>query len=445
MEVRINMQDMEYFRIIWIGQLLSLLGSSLTYFGLSVWVYQQTGSPTQFGFIIALALVPIVLLSPIAGIIADRYSRKHVMFFGDFLAGVSTFIIAVLYFNNLLEIWHIFFAVLVGSTGSAFQIPAYAALIPQIVRREQLLRANGLVNLAEGIAQLIAPAIAGFILSSISLGAILIIDLITVVIALVCLTLVKTASIPMIKEKEEQEGGLDKKPLIHINSFTESFRFLKSNPSILVLILLLSVNNLVFGIILTLIVPYILGIASPQLYGLILSIASIGMIVASAIISIWFKIRQKILVILAFNGILGVALAVLGYPPNLLIIAAAMFVAYLCVPFIDTPAKTIIQTVTPERMHGRVFALRNVLELSGIPIGAAISGPLAENFFEPAMMIGGSLTPYFGWLIGEGFGRGIALMFLISGCIMIFATIIICFSKKVRNIENGSRSYDVSK
>jgi MFS transporter, DHA3 family, macrolide efflux protein len=419
------------FKTVWIGQLLSLFGSNLTGFGLSVWVYQQTGSPAQFGFIIAAAFVPILLLSPIAGIVADRYSRKRVMLFGDLLAGVSTLIMATLYFVGLLEIWHIFVAVLVISTGSAFQIPAYAAMIPQLVRREHLVRANGLVSLAEGTAQLVAPAIAGFILSFIGLGAILIVDLVTVVIALVCLSFARTV-VSVQTTKEET----DKKPLMHISSFIDSLRFLKRMPAILILIILFSVNNVVFGVIQTLIAPYMLGFASTQLYGLVLSFGSIGMIVGSIIISIWSKIKRKIFVILTFNGLLGIALAVLASLPNLIIISTAMFVAFLSVPFIDTPAKTIVQTVVPERMHGRIFAVRNLLESAGIPIGATISGPLAENFFEPAMMLGGSLTPYFGWLVGEGTGRGIALMFLLCGLVMILATILISISKKVRNIEN---------
>jgi MFS transporter, DHA3 family, macrolide efflux protein len=100
-------------------------------------------------------------------------------------------------------------------------------------------------------------------------------------------------------------------------------------------------------------------------------------------------------------------------------------------------APVIVQIVVPEKMHGRIFALRNLFELAGIPIGATVSGPLAEHFFEPAMTLGGNLTPYLGRLVGEGTGRGIALMFLLSGMIMILATI---FSKKIRDIESTTPS-----
>lgn len=414
--------------------MLSLFGSSLTSFGLSVWVYQQTGSPSQFGFIIAAAFIPIILLSPIAGTIVDRYDRRKVMLFGDLLGGLSSVAITILYLSGLLEIWHIFVAILIGSAGMAFQIPAYSALIPQMVKKEYLLKANGLVSLAEGIAQLIAPAIAGLILSAVGFGTILVIDSITLGIALVCLLRAK-----IITPRLVTEVVIHDKPSINIYSFFDSIRYLWHKPALLILLLLFATNNFIFGVILTLLAPYMLGFANPQLYGLVLSIGTAGMVASSfLIISTSQKIKNSIVLILIFNGILGFAISFIGTVPNLVFITIGLFIAFFCIPFIDTPGKTIVQNAVPQRMHGRIFALRNLLEYSGIPFGAIISGILAEGFFDPAMRSGGILVPYFGWLIGFGEGRGIALLFLLCGLSTILTTVIFLLSKRFRNVENST-------
>lgn len=421
------------FKIIWIGQTISLFGSSLSTFGLSVWVYQQTGSPSQFGFIIALALIPFILLSPLGGIVADRYDRRMVMFFGDLVTGLSVLCLTILFFSDTIEVWHIFLIVFFGSMGAAFQIPSYLAIVPQMVNKDNYVRANGLVSVSEGISQLIAPAVAGIILSLLGLGIILIVDTFTMLVALCSLWV--SRHIPLINE-DNLKNIVGSEISISINSFFEALVYLRNKPIILLLIALFSINNFVFGLVETLLAPYMLGLTSPQLYGLVLSVGSTGLLVGSIIITAWNRIKNKILVILFFNGVLGISLTLLGFSSSLIMISMILFVAFFCIPFIDTPAKSLIHDKVPNKMQGRIFSIRNQIEYSGIPLGAAISGVLAEGFFEPSMTISGNLLWYFGWLVGIGPGKGIALLFFLSGILLIVFTIIIYLSKKVRNIEN---------
>jgi MFS family permease len=421
-------RGLKKFMTIWIGQTLSLFGSSLTEFGLSVWVYQQTGSPSQFGFMIATALIPFIVFSPLGGIMADRYDRRKVMFIGDIISGLSIFTLVLLFISDAIEVWHIFIVAFVGSIGMAFQLPAYSTLIPQMVKKEDYVRANGLLNISEGLSQIIAPAIAGLLLTLVGLGVILIIDMSTLLFSLYCLWRSKY----IILEVELDQDNKPKRIPIGLVSFVEALQYLKNRPFILLLIALFSVNNVVFGLVETLLAPYMLKFANPQLYGLMLSIGSIGMVVGSIIITIWNKIKHKMLIILIFNGILGISLSLLGFESGLVVMSIILFVAFFCVPFIDVPAESILQTKVPHSLQGRVFSIRNQIEYSGVPLGAILAGVLAERVFEPSMSLGGDLTFYFGWLLGAGPGRGIALLFFLSGVLMLAATIIIYSRKNIR-------------
>ena len=157
MKPRIDMQGMRTFTIIWLGQLVSLTGSGLTGFALGVWVFQRTGSVTQFALIALFTILPGLPLSPIAGALVDRWSRRWVMMLSDAGSGISTLAIALLFVTGKLEIWHIYVATAASSACSAFQWPAYAASVAMLVPKRQLGRANGMVQVSQAVSQAGSP------------------------------------------------------------------------------------------------------------------------------------------------------------------------------------------------------------------------------------------------------------------------------------------------
>ena len=124
------------FLTIWIGQTISLLGSGLTGFSLSVWVFSQTGNATPIALTALSQWLPRIVLAPLAGIVADRYRRKLVMILADSAAAVATAIGAALVFTGNLELWHIYAIAAMLGTAGAFQSPAMTASVTMLVDKE---------------------------------------------------------------------------------------------------------------------------------------------------------------------------------------------------------------------------------------------------------------------------------------------------------------------
>ncbi|MEG3972229.1 MULTISPECIES: MFS transporter [unclassified Microcoleus] len=200
--LRIIKDEIGVFLIVWFGQLISLIGSSLTSFALGVWVYQRTGSVTQFSLILLSAMLPSILISPVAGALVDRWNRRWCMILSDSGAGITTVAMALLLATGNLEIWHIYLAVSLSSVCKAFQLPAYTASTSLLVPKEHLPRASGMVQSGEACAQLISPLLAGFLLGIVQLEGVILIDFATFLFALTTLLFVrfpdaKTAAVPV--------------------------------------------------------------------------------------------------------------------------------------------------------------------------------------------------------------------------------------------------------
>ena len=187
---------MRAFFIVWIGQLVSISGTTLSGFGMQLFVFGETGSVTQLSFVALAYTVPAVALAPLAGSIADRWDRRSIMLVSDAFAGAATLTLAILFFADSLEIWHIYAITAIGSTGNAFQEPAWMASIPLLVERKHLGRANGLVQMNQGVSIVIAPVAAGALLVTVGLGGVLLVDMATFIIGVVTLSAVSFPKVP---------------------------------------------------------------------------------------------------------------------------------------------------------------------------------------------------------------------------------------------------------
>ncbi|MCU1349770.1 MAG: transporter, major facilitator family, partial [Acidobacteria bacterium] len=169
------------FFSVWFGQLISVIGSRLSTFALGIWVLQKTGSTTEYAFIFICMAVPALLLAPFAGALVDRWDRRRVMIAADLLSAGTVLVLAILLLLGHLDLWEIYLAAGAQALATAFQVPAYMASIPLLVPKEQLSRANGLVQTAFAAAQIVGPALAGVLVSTISLYGVLFVDFVTFV------------------------------------------------------------------------------------------------------------------------------------------------------------------------------------------------------------------------------------------------------------------------
>ncbi len=182
---------MRVFALVWLGQLVSIVGSGLTSFALGVWVLQGTGSVTQYTLILVFATLPGIILSPIAGALVDRWNRRYVMLLSDLGAALSTLGIALLLLAGWLDVWHIYIATGVNSIFSAFHWPAYSASVTLLVPKEHFGRAGGLMEFAQAAGQIVSPLLAGLLLVTIKLEGVILIDFATFLFAVTTMLLVR--------------------------------------------------------------------------------------------------------------------------------------------------------------------------------------------------------------------------------------------------------------
>jgi hypothetical protein len=419
---------MAVFTLIWFGQLVSLIGSGLTSFALDVWVYQRTGSVTQFALIPLSAALPFIIISPIAGSFVDRWDRRLAMLLGDLGAGLSTGAIALMLFAGRLEVWHIYLATAVSSTFSAFQLPAYAAATTLFVPKQHLSWANGLIHLGKSVAQLSSPALAGILVMTIQIQGVILLDFATFLFALLTLLIVR---FPKAKKTACGTGGKDSL----LREVVYGWTYITDRPGLLGLMIFLAATNFLVGIVIVLATPLLLSFASTAVLGTVLSIGCSGMVLGSLLMSIWGGAQRLINNVFTFMVLSGLCILVAGLRPDASLFTLAAFLFFFGMPIINGSIQAIFQKKVKPSVQGRVFALTGTIAGSSLPLAYVIAGPLADQVFQPLLTPGGPLAGSLGQIIGVGPGRGIGLIFIVMGALTMLATIVASQYPPLRLVE----------
>lgn len=405
------------FTVVWLGQLVSLLGSNITNFALDIWVYQQNSSVTQLSFLTLFTTIPLVIISPFAGILVDRWNRRWVMILSDCSAALGTFTIVLLLFFGQIQIWHIYLISAVISSFYAFQFPAYTAATTLLVPKKYLGRASGMTQFAQAIAQLLSPILGGVLLVSIQLSGIFVLDLSSFIFALITLLLVRFPERKVTQSQQIKETS----PLAQV---VYSFNYLKSRRGLLVLLVFIAINNLLLGIVQVLTYPLVLSFASAVQLGMIGTIGGVGMLTGSLLMSIWGSGQKNYInVLCCFMLLCGFSMILAGLYPSVFLFSVAAFLFFLGLPFIRSSVQVIFQKKVALDLQGKIFSFKTAICSSCFPLAYLIAGPLADNIFEPLMNKNDLLARTIGQIIGTGSGRGIGLMFIILGGLTILITI----------------------
>lgn len=420
-------RGMRTFLFIWFGQMISLIGSGLTSFGLGVWVFQQTGSATEFALISVAALLPGILVAPLAGVVADRYDRRRVMIVSDTIAGLSTVAMALLLFSGSLQIWHIYISSIVSSAAGAFQSPAYGAATSVLVPKQHYGRASGLVSMAQGVSSIVAPALAGVLMAGIGLEGIMLIDFVTFLFAVGTLLVVRFPAMP--------RAAVEAVKTSMLADMRTGWRYLLERRGLFWLIIYFSFINFTFAMVHVLLTPMVLSFDTAEGLGLIVSATGVGMLIGSILMGIWGGPKRRMIMVFAIGVMQGVAMIVSGWEESVLVIALAYLITCILGPIINGSFRVLLQNKVELQMQGRVFSTTGMLSMAAMPIGYVLSGPLADNVFEPLLRDGGSLAGSIGQLIGTGAGRGMGLMYIIGGVLTLLGTLALYLYPPARNVE----------
>lgn len=429
---------MRIFLIIWSGQLVSAIGSAMTQFALTIWVWQFTQQATTIALISFFFQLPQIFVALFAGILVDHFNRKYLMILGDTCVALSTITIGVLYSTNNLLIWHLYCLAAVYGCFGYIQNLAYSTSISLMVPKQHYLRASSMSSLVVQASAIIAPALAGSFYPSIGLLGIIIVDITTFIIAIGTLLLVQIPQPPIDTTKSENETIFSKLAL--------GFRYILSKPSLLAITVAFSSFWFVHQIGETLYQPMILARTggNAQVLGAVVTAAGVGGVIGGLALSIWGGFKHRVRGMLV--GFIGTGLGkiVLGLGQKPLIWVAAQLCSSGNIPLSLSSSSAIWYTKVPPNLQGRVFAADHAIGMTIGTIASLIAGPLADQVFEPAMQARGLLASIFSPIFGTGTGSGIALLYVISSICIVLVGIGGYAFRTLRNLEELLPDHDLT-
>lgn len=417
------------FLIIWIGQLVSLVGSQLTGFALGVWVYDQTHSVMLLAVTQVAFQAPQILLSPLAGVLADRWDRRTAMIVSDFGAGLAVLVTAVLYLNGRLAPWMVIPINFWMSAFTALMWPAYTASITLLIPKEQYGRANGFVQLGEALTQIAGPALAGVFYVTIRLGNMALIDFGTYLFSVVLMILFVRIPRPERTEDGHQAKG----------SMWKEMRFgwdyILARRGLFSLLMFFLAINFFGGIIGPLFTPLILDNWKADVLGYLSTVMGVGMLAGTLVMSAWGGGKRKVYTLLGAGVVSSLFLAAVGLRISIPLIAVCGFGFMFTMPLMNASSQAIWQAKVAPDVQGRVFAIRRMIAWSTGLVAPLLAAPLADYVFKPGMTEGGFLASLLGPLVGVGANHGVGVLIgvlgLLSGCVSLVA-----FSNRdIRNVE----------
>jgi len=430
---------MSGFTIVWSGQLISVLGTSMTQFAMNIWVYRETGSALALGVVTTAFLVPFLLLSPIAGAMVDRYNRKMMMMVSDLIAILATSGLLITYAAGHLQIWHLYIIAAINGVGNTFQWPAYSAAISTMVPREQYSRANGMMSLITSGPEVLAPMLAGLLLPVIQINGILTVDVATFLLAIGALSIVHVPQPDRTVAGQAEQGNLFKEGLY-------GFKYIFDRRSLLGLLIFFISLNFVIGMAINLLAPFVLIHTNNNnaALGAVQSAGAIGAVAGGLLVSLWPGFKRRINNIFLGEGLTGLfVLTLFGLGRNLPVWILFAALGNITPIYVNGSSQAIWQSKVAPDVQGRVFSARRMIAWITGPITPIMAGALADYVTEPAMQAGGIAAKIFGWLVGTGPGSGMALQFVLAGiCYILLVLGVYLFFPIVRNLEDLLPDYD---
>lgn len=366
------------------GQQFSLLGSSIVQFAIIWWITIETGSPLYLSLAALLGFAPLVFLGPFTGVLADRLNRKNVIMLADFGQALATIVLIVFFFLNMASIYVVLGLLLVRGIFQAFHSPAVQAIVPSMVPKDKLGRVNSIEYILNGVVQLGGPVIGALLLAFARIEQVLWIDPITFAVAITVLIFIKIPS----ARKQVEASSFSK-------DIREGFSFVREAKGVLTLILLATILNFLITPISTLLPYFVKFVHSGGVTELALVQACLqgGFFVGGAFMLFSKGFRNKIA---AFVGSLVISLvgyAIVSFTPTGLFIfmAVAALIFTIPLPVANISVRTIIQSVVPLEMQGRVVSVVISLASLATPLGMILSGSLATYVGTSTLFLGCSL------------------------------------------------------
>lgn len=358
------------YRKVWFARLISILGTGLTSFGVSVWVYTVTGKATPMVLILLFSILPAIFLAPFSGYLCDKYNRKAIIICADSIAAlISVFIyICVSYYEFNYFVLCVF--TFLDSCANFFDNNAYQASITTLVSPDEVKTANGMSQIIDSLDSIASPIVAGMLYPLIGLNGIIIIDLISYLVSLVILVTIDSSKFSM--DNENQKKRNTKREILL------GFKFIFSQGSLRVLLIYFTILNFTFNLATSLIEPFGLTLGNTFDLGIIKACGGLGILCGSLVVTFSKKIHFTYKTIVIGGLVAGIALQLMGFTHITCIVAIGRFSFSFVTPILNTVAGTLWMQETPRILQGRVFASRSMIARCFVPLSYVVVGPLVD-------------------------------------------------------------------
>ncbi|WP_404788809.1 MFS transporter [Altericista sp. CCNU0014] len=435
---------MRTFLSVWFGQFVSMLGSKLSEFALAIWAYRQIGSVTQVALLVVLMYLPTIIAAPLAGSLVDRWNRRWAMILSDSVAAGCSFTALLLSLSGNLQLWHIYLGVPILAVFSAFQAPAYSAAIAQLVPKRHQGRANGLADLPQGVAAILTPLLATWLIGIVKLNGILLIDCLTFIPALVILLSVR---FPHVTHRAQLGEAQTKKFRKLLQESISSWNYIKAKASLFKLWIFIILTYFTIGMFDISFWLLVIKFGSVTKFGIVVSSAGCGMLAGSAAMSTWGGPKRRVFGILNLTILQGLVIIILGLgiKLSLAIASVGVFIYQLADPIIMGSNRAIWQSKVPMELQGRVFSLQLMFQRAALIPAFIITGVLVDRFFEPFLTNNQFIQGALGQAIGNEPGTGICLFLIALGIAKILLSAMLYRDPLLLSVEAPSLKHSLDK
>lgn len=407
--------------------------TSFLWFALTFWVYLETENVMATGIIGGAFMLLIAVFSMIFGTIVDNHRKRSVFLFSAFITAIAFSLAGLIYLwlptEDILNVggwqfWLFCLVILFGAIVEQMRGIALSTTVTLLIPVDRHANANGLVGTVQGIAFIITSVFSGLAIGWLGMGWTL-----TISIVMVVLTMLHLLQIKIPEEEPVREEGSTKTSDLRLG-----FSTVMAIPGLFALIIFSMFNNFIGGTYMALMDPYGLTIMSVQAWGLTFGLASTGFIVGGLIIAKFGLGKNPIRTMLWLVAAMGLLGAIFTIREWSWLYIAGIWLYMTLIPAVEASEQTVIQKVVPFRRQGRVFGFAQMMEAAAAPVTAFLIAPIAQYWIIPYMRSEQG-TEQFGWLLGGGQARGIALIFLVGGLIMILVALLAMSTKQYRKLS----------
>jgi DHA3 family multidrug efflux protein-like MFS transporter len=390
---------------------------------LSFWLYLETHSVLILSILSGTFMTLVTLSGMFFGTIVDKHRKKEVIAVSSIVALIFLLLAgSVFLFFDRKEIadisssafWIFSLSILLSALVSNLRSIALSTTVSILVPKEDYARANGMVGMVQGVGMIANTVFSGLVIGRLGLEWAMYITLILSGLALLHLLFIPIPEDHLHHDPEVLNKQVD---------FKGAIKAIRSVPGLMALIFFTTFNNFIGGVIMVLLDPYGLEMFSVEMWGIVLGITGTGFIFGGMAITKKGLGKQPLRTLL-YGYVIGSLICLLFTVREWAwLFLAGIFLYMFFVPFIEAAEQTIIQTVVPKIKQGRVFGFAQTVESAATPVSSYLIGPIAQFSIIPFMESdAGKQT--FGWLLGEGNARGIALTFVLAGLFMLLLSLL---------------------